>query len=97
MLAAAGADADPVVALLAEDDLHPALADLALVAVRGRGVDVPVPGPERDLDGLLDEARLRLPGACAPQSARPRTALCEGGRTEAERGHLRPGVELHGL
>lgn len=42
------------------------LADLALVPVRGRGVDVPVPSLERDLDGLLDETRLRLPGACAP-------------------------------
>ena len=42
-----------------------ALADLALVAVRGRGVDVAVAGAERDLDGLLDRAGLRLPGACA--------------------------------
>lgn len=39
------------------------LADLALVAVRGRSVDVPVARLQGDLDGLLNLARLRLPGA----------------------------------
>ena len=59
-----------VVELRGEEDLlagHAraldSLADLALVAVRGRGVDVAVARAERDLDGLLDRAGLRLPGA----------------------------------
>lgn len=40
-----------------------ALADLALVAVRSGGIDVPVTGLECDLDSLLDETGLRLPGS----------------------------------
>ena len=42
-----------------------ALADLTLVGICRSGIDVPVAVLERDLDGLLDRAGLRLPGACA--------------------------------
>jgi hypothetical protein len=47
------------------------LTDLALVTVRGRGIDVSVPRLQRDFDSLLNEARLGLPGACASLESAP--------------------------